>query len=185
MNQDQIKSHIKALLQEIGEDPNREGLIDTPKRVAKSYEKLFEGYGKDPKDVVTTFDSEHYDEMIIIKDIDFFSMCEHHILPFFGRVHVGYLPTDKIIGASKIPRIVDIFARRLQNQERLTKQVADTLTELLSPKGIGVVMEAEHLCMKARGVEKQNTIMTTSSFTGLFRSNMNTRTEFLNLIKNK
>ena len=183
MNQDDIQSHITGLLKIIGEDTSREGLVDTPKRVAKSYEKLFEGYGKDPQDVVTVFDSEKYDEMIIIKDIDFFSMCEHHMLPFFGKVHVGYLPTDKIIGASKIPRIVDIFARRLQNQERLTKQIADTLSELLSPKGIGVVMEAEHLCMKARGVEKLNTIMSTSSFTGLFKSNMNTRSEFLTLIK--
>jgi len=183
MNQEQIELLIKQLLVEIGEDPNREGLIDTPRRVAKSYDKLFGGYIQDPKNIITVFDNEGYDEMIICKDIDFYSTCEHHMIPFVGKAHIGYIPNDKIVGLSKLPRLVEVFARRLQNQERLTKQIADTLSDLLKPKGVGIVMEAEHLCVKARGVEKQNAKMTTSSFTGLFRSNMNTRSEFLNLIK--
>ncbi|MBU0577519.1 GTP cyclohydrolase I FolE [Patescibacteria group bacterium] len=174
---------IKKIIAGIGDDPDREGLIETPKRVAKSFEKLYGGYKKDPKKAVTVFDNEGYDEMIIARDIDFYSMCEHHMLPFFGKVYVGYLPDDKIIGLSKIPRMVEIFARRLQNQERLTKQIADTLMELLKPNGVGVVIKATHLCMKARGVEKQNCEITTSSFTGPFRSNLNTRSEFLDLIK--
>ena len=183
MSSDNIVPLIKNLIQEIGDDSSREGLVDTPKRVAKSFEKIYGGYGKDPKKLITVFDNEGYDEMIIARDIDFYSMCEHHMLPFFGKVHIGYLPNDKIIGLSKMPRMVEVFSRRLQNQERLTKQIADTLMELLNPKGVGVVIEASHLCMKARGVEKQNAEMTTSSFTGLFRSNLNTRSEFLTLIK--
>lgn len=182
MNSSNIEPIIIKLIQEIGEDPAREGLIDTPKRVAKSFEKLYGGYGKDPKEIITVFDNEGYDEMIIARDIDFYSMCEHHMLPFFGRVYIGYLPSNKIIGLSKLPRMVEIFSRRLQNQERLTKQIADTLMELLNPKGIGVVVKAGHLCMKTRGIEKQNCEITTSAFTGLFKSNLSTRSEFLNLI---
>ncbi|MFH1012710.1 MAG: GTP cyclohydrolase I FolE, partial [Candidatus Peregrinibacteria bacterium] len=170
------------LLKEIGEDPTREGLHGTPERVAKSYGKLFGGYSEDPKKLIKVFNNEGYDEMVIAKDIDFYSTCEHHLLPFTGKAYIGYIPNDKIIGLSKLPRMVEIFARRLQNQERLTKQIAETLSDLLKPKGVGVVLKAEHLCMKARGVEKQNAIITTSSFTGLFLKNTNTRAEFLQLI---
>lgn len=183
MSQEKIEQLIKALLQEIGEDPSREGLKETPARVARSFKKLYEGYEEDPKKLITVFDNEGYNEMLIAKDIDFYSMCEHHMLPFFGKAYVGYIPNDKIIGLSKMPRIVQMFSRRLQNQERLTKQVADTLNELVRPKGVGVVLKAEHLCMKARGVEKQNCEIVTSSFTGLFIKDDRTRSEFLNLIK--
>ncbi|MBT5016783.1 GTP cyclohydrolase I FolE [Candidatus Peregrinibacteria bacterium] len=182
MNSSEIEKHIEAVLQAIGEDPTREGLIDTPKRVAKSYEKLFSGYNKNPAEVVTVFDNEGYDEMVIARDIEFYSFCEHHMIPFFGKAHIGYIPNDKIIGVSKMPRILEIFARRLQNQERLTSQVANSLMELLKPKGVGVVLEAKHLCMMARGVEKQNSMMVTSTVRGLFKKNLNTRTEFLRLI---
>lgn len=185
MNPDNVETLIKQLLDEIDGDTYREGLIETPKRVAKSYEKLFGGYQKDPKKLITVFDNEGYDEMIIAKDIDFYSTCEHHMLPFTGKACVGYLPDNKIIGLSKLPRMVEIFSRRLQNQERLTKQIADTLSELLHPKGVGVVLKARHLCMLARGVEKQNCEITTSAFTGRFKSNMNTRSEFLNLIRSE
>ena len=184
MNNKKIEQLVKQLIVEIGDKPAREGLIDTPKRVAKSFEKIYGGYKEDPKKIITVFDNEGYDEMIIAKDIDFYSMCEHHMLPFFGKVYIGYLPNDKIIGLSKLPRMVEIFSRRLQNQERLTKQIADTLNTLLKPKGIGIVIKASHLCMKARGVEKQNCEITTSAFTGLFKSQLNTRSEFLNLISN-
>ncbi len=183
MNQEKIEELIKSLITEIGEDPNREGLVGTPARVAKSYEKLFGGYKDDPKRLIKVFDNEGYDEMIIAKDVDFYSTCEHHMLPFFGKAYIGYIPDDKIIGLSKLPRLVEIFSRRMQNQERLTKQIADTLNDMLKPRGVGVVMVAKHLCMKARGVEKQNCTISTSSFTGLFKKNMNTRSEFLDLIK--
>ncbi len=182
MNPHEIEEHTKRLLELIGEDTSRDGLKDTPKRVAKSYEKLFSGYGKDPAKIVTVFDNEGYDEMVIAKDIEFYSYCEHHMIPFFGRAHIGYIPEDKIIGVSKIPRILEVFARRLQNQERLTSQVADALMDILAPKGVGVVIEAQHLCMMSRGVEKQNSMMTTSAVRGLFKSNLNTRSEFLRLI---
>ncbi len=183
MNQKQIAKLIAQLLEALGEDPKREGLAGTPERVAKSYEKLLGGYRQDPKRLLTVFGNEGYDEMVIAKDIDFYSICEHHLLPFTGKAHIGYIPKDKIIGLSKMPRMVEIFSRRLQNQERLTKQIADTFNELLQPKGVGVVLKAEHLCMKARGVEKQNCVITTSAFTGLFLKNTNTRTEFLDLIR--
>ncbi len=182
MNSLEIEQHIEAVLRAIGEDPNREGLKETPKRVACSYKKLFSGYDQNPADVVTVFDNEGYDEMVIARDIEFYSFCEHHMIPFFGRAHIGYIPNDKIIGVSKMPRILEIFARRLQNQERLTSQVANSLMELLKPKGVGVVLEAKHLCMMARGVEKQNSMMVTSTVRGLFKKNLNTRTEFLRLI---
>ncbi len=182
MDKGRIEKLIRELLEEVGEDPAREGLRDTPRRVAVSYEKLFGGYGKDPMELVTEFEGENYDEMIICKHIDFYSTCEHHMLPFFGKAHVGYLPDKKIIGISKLPRIVETFARRLQNQERLTMQIANTIDNLLNPKGVGVVMEAQHLCMMCRGVEKQNAVMTTSSFTKAFRTSEKTRSEFLRLI---
>ena len=182
MDKSRLEKLIRELIEEVGEDPSREGLRDTPRRVAISYEKLFGGYGKDPMDLVTEFEGENYDEMIICKHIDFYSTCEHHMLPFFGKAHVGYLPDKKIIGISKLPRIVETFARRLQNQERLTMQIAGTIDNLLNPKGVGVVMEAQHLCMMCRGVEKQNAVMTTSSFTNAFRTSEKTRSEFLRLI---
>lgn len=180
---EKVEANVKEILLALGEDPNREGLLETPARVAKSYAKLFGGYKEDPREMITVFENEGYDEMIIAKDIDFYSTCEHHMLPFIGKAYVGYIPSDKIIGLSKLPRLVEIFSRRLQNQERLTKQIADSLTELLSPRGVGVVLKAEHLCMKARGVEKQNCEISTSSFTGLFIKNLNTRSEFLGLIR--
>lgn len=183
MDHKKIKRLTAELISAIGEDPEREGLIDTPRRVSKSYDTLFGGYEKNPKDVVTVFDGEDYDEMIICKEIDFYSTCEHHMLPFFGKAYVGYLPDKKIIGISKIPRIIEIYARRMQNQERLTMQIAKAINDLLKPRGVGVVIKAQHLCMLARGVERQNAVITTSSFTDLFRSNPETRSEFLGLIK--
>jgi len=183
MDQAGIEKHVLELIKILGEDPQREGLIKTPKRVAKAYEKLFSGYTQNPKDIITVFDDENYDEMIVVKDIEFYSHCEHHILPFFGRAKVGYIPNGKIVGLSKIPRIVDIFARRLQNQERLTQQIAESIQELLQPKGVGVIIEAQHLCMMSRGVEKQQSSVSTSAMLGLFKSNANTRSEFLTLTK--
>lgn len=177
-----IEDHIKAIIQELDPEPNREGLQNTPQRVAKSFEKIFGGYNLHPEDQLTFFDSEHYDEMVTCQNIDFYSTCEHHMLPFYGKAHIGYIPDKKIIGLSKLPRVVEVFSRRLQNQERLTFQITDFLNTQLSARGIGVVVEAVHLCMKARGVEKQNTIVTTSSFKGLFKNNLNTRNEFLSII---
>jgi len=183
MDKKKIQELTSELIKAISEDPEREGLIDTPRRVSKSFEMLYGGYQKDPKDHITVFDGEDYDEMIICKDIDFYSTCEHHMLPFFGKAYVGYLPNKKIIGISKIPRIIEIYARRLQNQERLTMQIAKAINNLLKPKGVGVVINAQHLCMLSRGVERQNAVITTSSFTKLFRTNPETRSEFLGLIK--
>ncbi|MBI5411661.1 GTP cyclohydrolase I FolE [Candidatus Peregrinibacteria bacterium] len=182
MDSKRIESLVLSFIRELGEDPKREGLMKTPERVAKSYKKLFGGYREDPTKLLTVFNSEAYDEMIIARDIDFYSTCEHHLLPFFGKVWIGYIPDQKIIGLSKLPRLVEIFSRRMQNQERLTKQIADTLNDLLKPRGVGVVVRAKHLCMLARGVEKQNCEISTSAFTGLFKKNIETRSEFLNLI---
>ena len=176
---------IGQLLENIGEDPQREGLLRTPHRVAKAYEFLTKGYREDIKTVLNdAIFNEKYSEMVIVKDIDFFSMCEHHMLPFFGRAHVAYIPNGKIVGLSKIPRIVEVFARRLQVQERLTQQIAETLYEALNPEGVGVVVEARHMCMMMRGVEKQNSVATTSAMLGTFRDDVKTRGEFLNLIGN-
>lgn len=177
------KELVAELIKSLGEDPTREGLKDTPKRVDEAWDHLFSGYGKKPEDVLTVFDNEGYDEMILVKDIEFYSHCEHHMLPFFGKAHVAYIPKDKIIGLSKMPRLVEIFARRLQNQERLTTQIAEALQTLLDPKGVGVVIEAKHFCMMARGVEKQMSEVTTSAVKGLFKKNPATREEFLRLIK--
>lgn len=176
---------IRQLLTVIGENPDREGLKETPRRVIKSYQKLFSGYGCDPADLIRTFDGENYDEMIIARDIEFYSMCEHHLLPFFGKVHIGYIPGEKIIGLSKLPRLVEIFARRLQNQERLTSQIAGAIAKHLHPRGVGVIIEARHFCTMARGIEKQGGGMVTSSLLGLFKNNENTRGEFLTLIKTR
>lgn len=174
----------KKLLQKIGEDPHRSGLRATPRRAATAMQYLTKGYRDDLTKVVNgaIFPSDN-DGMVIIKDIELFSLCEHHLLPFYGRCHIGYLPNGKIIGISKIARIVDVFARRLQVQENLTKEVAETIMKYTQAKGVGVVIEAKHLCMMMRGVEKQNSVMKTSYMLGMFRSKINTRSEFLSLIK--
>ena len=175
---------IRELLVKIGEDPDREGLKRTPLRVEKSYEYLTSGYKQDVDEIINrALFHEKYDEMVIVKDIEVYSLCEHHLPPFFGRCYVAYMPNGKVIGLSKIPRIVDAFARRLQVQERLTNQIAETLMEHLNPQGVGVVIEARHLCMMMRGVEKQNTVVITSALLGVFRENQSTREEFMNLIK--
>ena len=186
MNKKKLEKSVLTLLQEIGEDPDREGLKRTPTRVAKAYEYLTSGYHKDIKKVMNeAIFEEKYDEMVIVKDIDFFSMCEHHLLPFYGKVHVAYIPNGKIVGLSKIPRIVDVFARRLQVQERMTQEIANTIDEYLNPTGVGVVVEAQHFCMMMRGVEKQNSYTLTSAMHGDFKEDARTRTEFLDLISSK
>lgn len=181
---DTLQSLVRRLLSALGERPSRNGLLKTPERVAKALAFMTQGYQRDIDHLLNgALFPIQYDEMVIVKDIDFFSMCEHHLLPFFGRVHVGYLPNQKVVGLSKIPRIVDAFARRLQVQERLTVQIAETLNTKLSAKGVGVVIEARHLCMMMRGVEKQNTVAVTSSMLGEFRTQPQTRLEFLKLIQ--
>ena len=185
-NISKIEELFKELLIQIGEDPDREGILRTPKRVAKAWEFLAKGYNQNLDNIINNaVFAEDYDEMVTIKDIDFFSLCEHHLLPFFGKAHVAYIPDGRIIGLSKVPRIVDMFSRRLQVQERMTHQIADTINNVLSPKGVAVVLEGEHMCMQMRGVEKQNSYATTSSMTGLFRKDSRTREEFLNIISMK
>ncbi len=180
---DPIAGLVHSLLSEVGEDPAREGLISTPSRVAKSYRYLLSGYTKDLDTVVNgAIFEEPYSEMVVVRDIEMYSLCEHHLLPFFGKAHVAYIPEGRIIGLSKIPRIVDMFARRLQVQERLTTQIADALQSVLEPQGVGVVIEATHLCMAMRGVEKQNSSAVTSSLTGCLREDDKSRMEFLSLI---
>jgi GTP cyclohydrolase I len=175
---------IRQLLVELGEDPAREGLLDTPKRVEQAMRFLTSGYNADVDAVLNNaLFTVDYNEMVIVKDIDFYSLCEHHLLPFFGRCHVAYLPQGRVIGLSKIPRLVEIFARRLQIQERLTSQIAETLRDTVRPLGVAVVMEAAHLCMSMRGVEKQNSVAVTSAMLGVFREDARTRMEFLELIK--
>jgi GTP cyclohydrolase I len=175
---------IRQLLAELGEDPRREGLVDTPKRVDKALRFLTSGYAADVDEVLNNaLFTVDYSEMVIVKDIDFYSLCEHHLLPFFGKCHVAYLPSTRVIGLSKIPRLVDVFSRRLQVQERLTSQIADTIRDKIAPLGVAVVMEATHLCMSMRGVEKQNSFAVTSAMQGAFRTNSRTRMEFLELIK--
>lgn len=178
-----IEDIIVRQLEYIGENAEREGLLDTPKRIRKSWGHLYSGYNKDPRDILTTFGSAGYDEIILLKDIELFSMCEHHMLPFIGKAHIGYIPDKKVIGISKLARLVEIYARRLQIQERLTRQIADTLVKILQPQGVGVIIEAQHLCMKMRGVEKQNSVMITSSMLGEFREDNKAREEFLKLVK--
>jgi len=186
LDRKKLEDLVTDLLTELGEDPKREGLLNTPKRVAKAYEFLTSGYDKDIEHVLNgAVFSEKYDEMVLVKDIDFYSLCEHHMLPFFGKVHVAYIPDGKIIGLSKIPRIVEMFARRLQVQERMTQQIADTINKYLQPKGVAVVSEASHMCMMMRGVEKQNSSATSSAVHGLFKSDARTRQEFLNLLSLK
>lgn len=183
MDHERIVESVTTILESIGEDPQREGLQRTPLRVANAYQELLSGYRTDPIDLLNEaiFDVT-YDEMVIVRDIEFYSMCEHHMLPFLGRAHVAYLPDGKVIGLSKLPRIVDMFARRLQVQERMTRQIAELVDELLHPKGVAVVVEGLHLCSVMRGVKKHDARMTTSSMSGAFRSNLPTRQEFLDNI---
>jgi GTP cyclohydrolase I len=175
---------IRSILTQLGENPQRDGLMDTPARVDRALRFLTSGYQMDVDQLVNRalFDVA-YDEMVIVRDIELFSLCEHHLLPFFGKCHVGYIPNGRVIGLSKIPRLVDMFARRLQVQERLTTQIAETINEKIHPRGVAVVIEAQHLCMIMRGVEKQNSVAVTSSMHGVFKENQNTRNEFLNLLR--
>jgi len=185
-NNTELKNVVTQLLTLIGENPKREGLLETPRRVAKSLQYLTSGYEQNINTILNNaIFKEKYSEMVIVKDVDFFSMCEHHLLPFYGKAHIAYIPNGKIVGLSKIPRIVEMFARRLQVQERLTQQIAETLFDVLNPVGVAVVIEARHLCMMMRGVEKQNSVATTSSMLGVFMEDERTRNEFLNLINSK
>ncbi len=183
MDHEKLQNIVTGLLELIGEDPQREGLLNTPKRVAKAYEFLTSGYHKKIESVMNNaIFQEKYNEMVLVKNIDFYSLCEHHMLPFYGKVHVAYIPDGKIVGLSKIPRIVEVFSRRLQVQERMTQEIADTLNTYLQPQGVAVVSEAFHMCMMMRGVEKQNSSATASAMVGVFRDDARTRTEFLQLI---
>jgi len=178
------EDHVREILRSIGEDPEREGLQKTPERVTSALHFFTKGYSEDPTEILNdALFSEEYSEMIVLKNLDFFSLCEHHMLPFYGKAHVAYIPAHKIVGLSKLARLVEVFARRLQVQERLTTQVATTLMEAIEPMGVGVVVEAEHLCMRMRGVEKQNSIVVTSAMLGAFRSRFETRQEFMTLLR--
>lgn len=181
-----LSSIYKSVLTDIGENPEREGLLKTPERVAKAMQFMTQGYDINPSDILkTALFHEEYSEMVIVKDIEVYSMCEHHMLPFFGKAHVAYIPNGTIVGLSKIPRVVDAYARRLQVQERLTIEIRDCIQETLNPKGVAVVLECAHMCMQMRGVQKQNSYTTSSAFTGLFLSNDSTRKEFINLVQAK
>ncbi len=180
---DNLMLSVSTILNEVGENPNREGLLKTPLRVAKAYKFLTKGYNEDVDKLLNgAIFNEHYDEMVIVKDIDFYSLCEHHMLPFYGKCHIAYIPNGKIVGLSKIPRIVEMYSRRLQVQERMTREIGDMINKVLEPKGVAVVSEAKHLCMMMRGVEKQNSIATASCMLGRFKSDEKTRYEFLKLI---
>jgi GTP cyclohydrolase I len=176
-----VDANITRIIQFIGDNPTREGLIETPARVRKSYDELFSGYKKDPKEILKIFNDGACDEMVILKDIEFYSTCEHHMLPFYGSISIGYIPNGKVIGVSKLARLVEIYSRRLQIQERMTSQIADALNSALEPKGVMVVCKAKHLCMIARGIQKQNSEMVTSSITGVFQEDHKAREEFLQL----
>jgi len=181
-----IASHYDDILKNIGENPNREGLLKTPERVAKSLQFLTQGYEQDPEDILkSALFSEEYSEMVIVKDIEVYSMCEHHMLPFFGKAHIAYIPNGTIVGLSKLPRVVDAFSRRLQVQERLTIEIRDCIQKTLNPKGVAVVIECTHMWMAMRGVQKQNSVTTSSAFTGLFLENDSTRKEFITLTQGK
>jgi GTP cyclohydrolase IA len=181
-----MEKEIRHILKALGENPDREGLAKTPHRVAQALSFLTQGYQQDPAKVINdALFTEDYEEMIVQKDIDFYSLCEHHLLPFFGRAHVAYIPHHKIVGISKLARLVDVYARRLQVQERLTNQIANTIMEKLDPLGVAVVIEAEHLCMRMRGVEKQNSLIITSTLLGAFRTRQETRQEFMTLIRQR
>jgi len=181
-----LEDNVREILRALGEDPAREGLLKTPERVARALKFLAKGYDEDPAAILNSaLFTEEYSEMILLKDLDFFSLCEHHLLPFFGKAHVAYIPNKRILGISKVARLFEVFARRLQVQERLTTQVASSIMEAIEPMGVGVVVEAEHLCMRMRGVEKQNSLMVTSCMLGSFRSRQETREEFMNLVRSR
>jgi GTP cyclohydrolase I len=183
---EELSKHYEDILKKLGEDPNREGLLKTPERVAKAMQFLTHGYDIVPDDLMMqAIFHEEYSEMVIVKDIEVYSMCEHHMLPFFGKAHVAYIPDGKIVGLSKIPRVVDAYSRRLQVQERLTIEIRDCIQRTLNPKGVAVVIECSHMCMQMRGVQKQNSVTTSSAFTGLFMKNDSTRKEFINLVQAK
>lgn len=183
---DSLKDKYEVILEEIGEDPKREGLLKTPERVAKAMQYLTHGYDTDPSEILkSAMFAEDYSQMVLVKDIELYSLCEHHMLPFFGKAHIAYIPNGHIVGLSKIPRVVDAFSRRLQVQERLTNEIRDCIEETLKPKGVAVVIEAKHLCMQMRGVQKQNSVTTTSAFSGAFMESEKTRAEFMNLISVK
>jgi GTP cyclohydrolase I len=178
-----LEKNIKEILLHLGEDPNREGLIKTPQRVAKALKFLTQGYSQDPKEILeSAIFTTTNDEMVLVKDIEFYSLCEHHILPIIGKVHIAYIPNGKVVGLSKLPRVVDVFARRLQIQENFTEQIAEAISQTIAPKGVGVVVQARHMCMEMRGVQKINSSTTTSALRGLFKSDIRTRNEFYNLI---
>lgn len=182
---DDVKERYKNIITDLGENPSRNGLLDTPERAAKAMQFLTQGYHQDPTEILKgAMFEETYNEMVIVKDIELYSLCEHHILPFFGKAHVAYIPDGHIVGLSKIPRIIDVFSRRLQVQERLTEQILECIDNTLKPQGVAVVIEASHMCMMMRGVQKQNSVTTTSGFRGAFK-NLETRTEFLKLISDK
>ena len=183
MENDKIENLTKQLIEDIGEDPSREGLLKTPSRVSKAWSFFSGGYNQDLDKIINNaVFNEDATDMVVVRDVEFFSLCEHHLIPFFGRAHVAYLPNGKVIGLSKIPRIIDMFSRRLQVQERLTRQIAETVKEILDPIGVAVIMEGQHMCMQMRGVEKQNSLTTTSSMLGKFRESDRTRSEFLSII---
>jgi len=183
MENSKLEKVVREMLELLGEDPDREGLIKTPQRVAKSLKFLTKGYSQDPKEILNQalFTSSN-DEMVVVRDIEFYSMCEHHLLPIIGRVHVAYIPDGKVVGLSKIPRVVEVFARRLQIQEQLTEQIADAILDSINPKGVAVVVHARHMCMEMRGVEKINSTTVSSALRGLFKSDLKTRSEFFNII---
>jgi GTP cyclohydrolase I len=182
----ELANNYEDVLKQLGEDPNREGLLKTPERAAKAMQFLTHGYDINPDDLIKqAIFHEEYSEMVIVKDIEVYSLCEHHLLPFFGKAHVAYIPNGKIVGLSKIPRVVDAYSRRLQVQERLTIDIRDCIQRTLNPKGVAVVIECAHMCMQMRGVQKQNSVTTSSAFTGLFLSNDSTRKEFINLVQAK
>ncbi len=183
MDKKAIEKAVKTILINIGEDPQREGLLKTPHRVAKSFEFLTKGYKQDPKEILqSALFTTTNDEMVLVRDIEFYSLCEHHLLPIIGKAHVAYIPDGKVVGLSKIPRVVEVFARRLQIQEQLTEQIADAINDTIKPKGVGVVLQARHMCMEMRGVEKINSVTISSALRGLFKSDLRTRNEFFNLI---
>jgi len=184
-SQKKMEGLYREVLFELGENPDRQGLLDTPKRVAKAMKFLTKGYHENPEEIIrSAIFEEDYSQMVLVKDIEIYSMCEHHLLPFFGKAHIAYIPSGRIVGLSKIPRVVDAFARRLQVQERLTNQIRDCIQEALNPQGVAVVIEAQHMCMQMRGVQKQNSVTTTSAFYGQFLKE-ETRSEFINLISSK
>jgi GTP cyclohydrolase I len=186
LKEKELEDHYRSIISQLGEDPEREGLQKTPERVAKAMKFLTNGYEINPDDLINqAIFHEEYSEMVIVKDIDVYSMCEHHMLPFFGKAHVAYIPDGKIVGLSKIPRVIDAYSRRLQVQERLTIEIRDCIQRTLEPKGVAVVVECCHMCMSMRGVQKQNSVTTTSAFTGLFLKNDSTRKEFINLVQAK